>query len=258
MLRRNRTSPSPAGVLRFVVCTLRATFPPQPEHQLPRDQPATDPPTGATRRPNVQTTRQPQLGTLDTIVRATPGSRPPASPEPTQPGRRTDERGEPLSCSPPLDHRIASAAAPWVHEREHADTRQLGDQLPGRPCRPPTQLPTFRDDACRRSAQMVVRLAVVSAVDIAAVLVCAPVPPPGSAGTITAQPGRPSTAALPHAPGRPTNPLIRRKARPPRTAAAGGMYRGRVQPPAAAGTTRPAHRAVAQPSRTMAAAGHTS
>ena len=114
--------------------------------------------------------------------------RPPASPEPTQPGRRADERGEPLSCSPPLDHRIASPPAPGAHEREQADTRQLGDQPPRRLCRPTTQLHTPRDNACRRSAQMVLRLTVVPAVAVAVVLVCEPMSAPGSAGAITAQP----------------------------------------------------------------------
>ena len=117
---------------------------------------------------------------------------------------------------------------PGAHEWEQADTRQLDDQSPRRPGRHAAQLHSPRGDICRRSAQMVMRLAVVPGVAVVVVLVCAPVPPPESAGTITAQPGRPSTARSSHAPGRPTNPLIRRKARPPCTAAAGGVYKSQA------------------------------
>ena len=117
---------------------------------------------------------------------------------------------------------------PGAHEWEQADTRHLDDQSPRRPDRPIAQLHSPRDDASRRSAQMVMRLAVVPAVAVAVVLVCASVRPPEPAGAITAQPGRPSTARSSHAPGRPTNPLIRRKARPPRTAAAGGVYKSQA------------------------------
>ena len=59
-----------------------------------------------------------------------PWARPPASPEPTQPGRRADERGEPLSCSPPQSHRLARTPASDVHEGRRPRVRQLR----GRPC----------------------------------------------------------------------------------------------------------------------------
>ena len=63
---------------------------PQPDYPAPRNQPAP----------------------LMPHARAMLRDRPPASPEPTQPGRRADEREEPLSCSPPLNYRIASTPAP--------------------------------------------------------------------------------------------------------------------------------------------------
>ncbi len=160
--------------------------------------------------------------------------------------------------SAPPDYRTPRSQSvpmptPGAHEWEQADTRHLDDQSPRRPDRPIAQLHSPRDDASRRSAQMVMRLAVVPAVAVAVVLVCASVRPPEPAGAITAQPGRPSTARSSHAPGRPTNPLIRRKARPPRTAAAGGVYQSQAQPLDAAGTTRPAHFVIKTPaSRTPA------
>ena len=52
-----------------------------------------------------------QPAPFDATARAKPGFRPPASPEPPQPGRRADERGEPLSCSPPSGHRIDALAS---------------------------------------------------------------------------------------------------------------------------------------------------
>lgn len=74
---------------------------------------------------------------FDATARATPGFRPPASPEPPQPGRRADERGSPLSCSPPSRHRIAARPAPHVvlglplPAQDHGETAEMLRLRPG-------------------------------------------------------------------------------------------------------------------------------
>ena len=110
--------------------------------------------------------RQTQLSTLDTSARTTPGFRPPASPEPTQPGRRTDERGEPLSCSPPSGHRIAArpagfrtgsalagriAAWPAPHVGRHRQAAP-GNALKRRRCKPDRDCPCNRRRTNLKSA----------------------------------------------------------------------------------------------------------
>ena len=89
----------------------------------------------------------PQPAPFDATARARPGFRPPASPEPTQPGRRADERGEPLSCSPPSGHRIAARPAP------HA---VLGLPLPAQDHGETAEMPRLRPDPQRLLAPLCV------------------------------------------------------------------------------------------------------
>lgn len=52
----------------------------------------------------------------------------------SKPGRRADERGEPLSCSPPQSHRYARMPASGVHERSRPRTRPRRGQPRRWPC----------------------------------------------------------------------------------------------------------------------------
>ena len=118
----------PAGDSRLAPCPFRAAIAPQPDHVPPRSRlvswPATDPRAGAT-------------------ARAKPGFRPPASPGPPQPGRRADERGSPLSRSPPSGHRIAARPAPHAvlgrqgQAQDHGEAAEMPRLSPGPRRQPP-------------------------------------------------------------------------------------------------------------------------
>jgi len=80
---------------------------------------------------------------FDATARAKPGFRPPASPGPPQPGRRADERGSPLSRSPPSGHRIAARPAPHAvlgrqgPAQDHGEAAEMPRLRPGPRRQPP-------------------------------------------------------------------------------------------------------------------------
>ena len=124
---RRAPPPRQAGCLTLASLDIGNWPSAQSDYRTPRSQSAPMPTTGLIRGRN-QAPRYPDdqakpAGPFDAIARSMLRGRPPASPEPTQPGRRADERGEPLSCSPPLDHRAASTPAPCICKQGQASAQ---------------------------------------------------------------------------------------------------------------------------------------
>ena len=132
---RRAPLPHQAGCLTLASLDIGNRPSAQPNYHTPRNQSARNadhrPTRGRNQAPRYPDDQAKPAGPYDAIARPMLRGRPPASPEPTQPGRRADERGEPLSCSPPLDHRAASTPAPCKQGQASAQLQR--SQTPTRP-----------------------------------------------------------------------------------------------------------------------------